>query len=215
MAVIAVAVVIARGAWPDAPSAAPQVAKQGTQTFYLKLSGQRFSSITVSSTEAGNSSVAYALEVNSLVPVYIENMLVDGLVCKTVTWDDIEVGQLNLINNVADGNSFNFITTSTPSVIVSPGSGAQTISATGDQYDRIEIDGDTQGGYIKTLDLTNIQANGAPCRFGRLRIGTLTFTNATVGSGNGVTIADLIFTSNVKVGSVLSSGNSEQNVSVK
>jgi hypothetical protein len=172
-----------------------------TQTLRKLLSGARLEKLEITDVNAGQGSgVALALEVKADAGQYIraETCVVDQLTAPALTISTSTAYTLTLSNTAADGNSHDWTSSSTVSQVnVGSLRGAGSDVTTGGDYDRIVIDGGSQGATIKELRLTRIRLFGAPASISNLKCGALTLSNLVIGDGDGIASADFVIDSTV------------------
>jgi hypothetical protein len=119
----------------------------------------------------------------------VENFLIDGLHCAELSIQDNEIHRLVTINNKADGSSITPTLDSTEDVKVPVTAVAGTVASVGSTYDLFAIK--AMGNVkIKTLTLTNVDANGGACVIQDIHAGTFTIQNSFIGRGDGFALKD-------------------------
>tara|TARA_Y100000310_G_scaffold273197_1_gene288555 strand:- start:296 stop:1141 length:846 start_codon:yes stop_codon:yes gene_type:complete len=119
----------------------------------------------------------------------VENVLIDGLHCAELSIQDNEIYRLVLQNNKADGSSVTPTIGGTEDVEVPVTAVAGTVASVGSTYDLFTIK--AMGNIkIKTLTLTNVDANGGVCVIQNIHAGTFTIQNSFIGRGDGFSLKD-------------------------
>lgn len=128
----------------------------------------------------------------------IENVLIDGLHCAELSIQGNEIYRLILINNHADGSSVTPTLDSTENIQVPVTEVAGTVTSVGSTYDLFAIK--AMGNIkIKTLMITNVDANGGVCIIQDIHAGTFTIQNSFIGRGDGLVLKDFIILDTNKV----------------
>jgi len=196
-------------------------------SLYHRIGGARINVLQIGATTSqvslGRASgLTYALHItadSASNPNFIEELRIDGLECTAFTLSNSEVFDLYAHDNTASGVSIAPTSTSTVSDI-SFGSLRGVFNfgvASGPSYDRVVVDGESNGADIKLLKIHNVKTFGAPCLIENTHVGYLEITNSRFGDGSGINSPNFTIASTTLqgVGSQAPSNNVEEDVSVR
>jgi len=191
--------------------------EEGDHSLDLTIDGARVTSLTLENLDVGKDGLTNVLEISGTGDTQIESLTIDGLRCGTLTLSDIAAHRLIYTDNDADGNSFapQLGVPAPDDVTVSSSRGAGSISAVGNSYDKIVVQGGASGGIIKDFTITDVRTFGGDCVLSDMEIGTLQMTNMVVGTGDGINTPDFLIEATVTYQFQTGDRNTESAINVQ
>lgn len=213
-------------AWQPEENQTVEQRELQTQTLQLNISGARAADITIQNIDIGKSAnLTDALQIiganaaggAAAKSLICDEILISGVEATTLNLANSEIYELVLTNNTADGLSISpTLANSVVDYTVQSDRGAVKIPAVSDgDFDRIIISTTTADSYCRTLTLSNISAYGAGINLDNILAGKLTIQASRIGDGSGIDSASFTIEATTKIASLSSTGNVEQNLSVK
>ena len=215
----------------DAPGDVPIFYDDENQTLRVDLAAVPVGKILISSVSLGTAysgstlptAESEVLYVGGLVSsagftgTYLEigKLVVDRLRCTTMTMSDMEVHELIISSNVADGLSIAPIPGTPRPRAIGGGMRADIMQTESGLYDRLVIQAPASGvnGQVDELRLVNIWSKGGPCVFTRIKAGIMELVYSEFGAGDGYGNKDLIVQDTVIYQTFMNSHNYEAAIS--
>jgi hypothetical protein len=180
-----------------------------SQSLALNLTGFRVATATIEDMDVGNDpTVAFTLRMYSSDPTgnpaQIGKLIIDGVTCTTMSFNNVDVYEGLITQNTFDGASYSASITSTVSdVVLASSRGAQDVGPySGSTMDRIWIQVDGMEADVFTLK--DIRTDG-PCEFIGLTVGEIDHRNSQVGDGSGIGSASWVWSAtSTKIGALVS-----------
>ena len=142
--------------------------------------------------------------------------MLDGGSCPRLIVSDLYAWTVIVQDNHADGNSIEFIASTTTAqdvVIESTRDQVDRFISLDTPYDRIWLDAGA-GATVQRLVIQDYAGRGGDCELRGLKVGSLLIENWRVGAGDGLAIADLELAINVG-NSATSTNNAEEFITIR
>jgi|TARA_Y100000310_G_scaffold331200_1_gene404339 hypothetical protein len=198
--------------------------ERATQTLLLGINGARIDKINITGIDVGKTSTLSET-------VKIAGGTVGGIEVTTLTLDNIsapsfkisnsECYKLTITDNKADGLSLSPTIATTTDIEVGSKRGAVDVpNISSGSFDRIIIDSSTATSQIDTITLKDVSAYGtidgqASIWLDYIFAGECIIKNSSVGTGDGIDIADFTVVNTTKTSSATISGNTEIQLAIK
>jgi hypothetical protein len=198
--------------------------QRATQTLLLGINGARIDKINITGIDVGKTSTLSET-------VKIAGGTVGGIEVTTLTLDNVsapsfkisnsECHKLTITDNKADGLSLSPTIATTTDIEVGSKRGAVDVpNVSGGSFDRIIIDSSTATSQIDTITLKDVAAYGtidgqASIWLDYIFAGECIIKNSSVGTGDGIDIADFTVVNTTKTSSATISGNTEIQLAIK
>ena len=176
----------------------------------------RTDTFTVEDADLGKDGVTTVLSVTTPSAsdyIYVERLTLDNVICPRLIISTSDISSATVSNNRSDGHAFTLTGGNPYDIQVGTrGSRSQTFDQT---YDKVTVRGNGSNAKVKELTFKNIRAFGGSCLLHNLKVGTLTISNSTVGTGDGININDFGFGQTVVVGTFTGDANVETEIDVR
>jgi len=198
--------------------------ERATQTLLLGINGARIDKINITGIDVGKTSTLSET-------VKIAGGTVGGIEVTTLTLDNVsapsfkisnsECHKLTITDNKADGLSLSPTIATTTDIEIGSKRGAVDVpNISSGSFDRIIIDSSTVTSQVDTITLKDVSAYGtidgqASIWLDYIFAGECIIKNSSVGTGDGIDIADFTVVNTTKTSSATISGNTEVQLAIK
>ena len=198
--------------------------ERATQTLLLGINGARIDKINITGIDVGKTSTLSET-------VKIAGGTVGGIEVTTLTLDNVsapsfkisnsECHKLTITDNKADGLSLSPTIATTTDIEIGSKRGAVDVpNISSGSFDRIIIDSSTVTSQVDTITLKDVSAYGtidgqASIWLDYVFAGECIIKNSSVGTGDGIDIADFTVVNTTKTSSATISGNTEVQLAIK
>ena len=198
--------------------------ERATQTLLLGINGARIDKINITGIDVGKTTTLSET-------VKIAGGAVGGIEVTTLTLDNVsapsfkisnsECHKLTITDNKADGLSLSPTIATTTDIEIGSKRGAVDVpNISSGSFDRIIIDSSTVTSQIDTITLKDVSAYGtidgqASIWLDYIFAGECIIKNSSVGTGDGIDIADFTVVNTTKTSSATISGNTEVQLAIK
>jgi hypothetical protein len=210
-----------------APSDVPVVYSDADNTLRVDLGTTPVGEIVIASVHVGTTYAGSALpsgetnvvEIGGVASAgtYLEvgTLVIDRWRCTTFEMSDVETHTLIISGNASDGHSI-APTPGTPRRRgIGGGNRAASMTTRGGTYDQIKIQAPTAGvnGKVDRLTLTNLYTSGGPCKFSRIKAGSIEVRLMETGSDSDFSTKDFVIASSTIASVITVIDNVEESIS--
>jgi hypothetical protein len=191
-----------------------------TQTLRYTIEGARLGEVRVEGASAGppggsaTTTLLIAADTNSYL--FVDELVLDGGSCPRLIVSDLYAWTAVIQDNHADGNSIEFIASTTTAqdvVVESTRDQVDRFISLDTPYDRIWLDAGA-GATVQRLVIQDYAGRGGDCELRGLKVGSIEIRDWRVGAGDGLAIADLELAINVG-NSATSTNNAEEFITIR
>jgi len=194
----------------QAPSDAPIFYSEENNTLRVDLGSTPVGALTIENVSVGTAVTGSTLPVGQtdvvlvgglaagagFTETFIEttHLIITRFRCDSFDLSETEAHTLNIKYNASDGQSIG-PTPGTPRArAVGGGNRADSMITSGGTYDQIRIQAPTSGvnGKVDIFTLSNIFTKGGPCKFSRIKAGTIDVLLNETGLGNGFATKEFV-----------------------
>ena len=198
--------------------------ERATQTLLLGINGARIDKINITGIDVGKTttlSETIKIAGGTVGAIEVTTLTLDNVSAPSFKISNSECYKLTITDNKADGLSLSPTIATTTDIEIGSKRGAVDVpNISSGSFDRIIIDSSTATSQVDTITLKDVSAYGtidgqASIWLDYIFAGECIIKNSSIGTGDGIDIADFTVLSSVKTSSATISGNTEVQLAIK